>query len=140
MHPNSLATTICKILDGGYTDVKTLARLCNESTRTIEWLTKPGARIDRDTEFRIGKVLASFKRMYPELSWDIAPQPKRRIVKQEHHRSDEALFELYDDAGKWRGTWLCPADDVDEDMHADFERYLDKRTKGKRHIVVMRDA
>jgi hypothetical protein len=137
--PNRLSTQLCKLFDGGYTTVKEFARLSNESPRTIEWIAnRPGALVDRETEFRIGKVLAGFKRKFPEITWDLEPRPRRRIVEEETHRGDERRFTLYNSEGRWCGTWECPVEDVDDGMLEYMDRYLARKDANK--LKLMRDG
>ena len=135
--PNQLATKLCRLFDGGYCDVNTFARLSGISPRSIEWLTKPGARQpDRDTEFRITRTLAGFMRKYPELYWDVAPPEKRgQIVEIETHHKDERTFELYNQEGDWMGTWTCPESEAELALQG-LNRWLTEH--GARKLKVMR--
>jgi hypothetical protein len=141
MTRNRLSTKLCRLFDGGYTDINTFARLSGESPRTIEWLTnRPGARIDRETEFRISKTLAAFCRKFPELQWDVAPPEKRgAIVEVETHRKDEKSYELYDSSGEWLGTWTCPASDAEIALEG-LNRHLMERDKGRLKVMPCADA
>lgn len=133
--PQKLATKLCRILDGRLCDIATFARLCEESPRTIEWIVKhPGGKIPRDAELRIGRVVATFLDKYPDLMEHPAVR-NRGVFEQATHRKDERAFALYDSRGKWRGTHIFPANEVDEGTIAALWRVLEKKDPTRLKVI-----
>jgi hypothetical protein len=129
--PHKLSIQLGRLFDGGYCDVDTFARLCGESPRLIEKIvSSPGFRVSRECELRIGRILAGFMVKNPELYHDPGPpqrDPKRGVFEQASHRTDERQFALYDSRGKWRGTFLLPAEECDDATMEWLWRVLNKR-------------
>jgi hypothetical protein len=116
--PQKLSTKLGRLFDAGYSNVDTFARECGESPKLIEAIVnRPALRISRGCEMRIRKVLSAYLRLHPELYHDPGPaEPvhRHKVVEIRSHRKDERRFELYDTRGRWRGTWVGPADEIDE--------------------------
>lgn len=132
--PQKISTKLCRLFDGGYCTVADFARLSGESVRTIEWVTNhPAAKIDRELEMSIGKVLSTFMRANPELYDTTPPAPNRGVLEDESPREDERIFTLRRRTnGKWFCTIRMPADEVDDTTVAWLWRVLEK--KEGRHL------
>jgi hypothetical protein len=101
--PQDLSTKLCKLFDAGYCDVKTFARQCEEPYQLIEAVTnRPGMRISRGLQMRIGKVLSGYMRLHPDLYHDPGPlerSSKRGVEEVELRSRDWRGFEITDSTG-----------------------------------------
>ena len=127
--PQKLSTKLCRLFDGGYSDVMTFARECELPPHVIEMVcNKPGIRIDRDTEFRIRKVLSFYLRQNRALYrvMDRAPDSKRRVEEVELRTRDWRGFEVYNSDGKCIMYIEWPKSSVTQARIDGLWKYLDR--------------
>lgn len=125
--PQKLATKLCRLFDSGYTNVDELARLCGLDPKLIEKAAnKPGLKLDRDTEFRITKVISGFMRKNPELYREPAKKSKRGVEEIVLRAKDWRGFEVTFSTGKVGMYVEWPSDQVTQARIDGLWRWLQK--------------
>lgn len=131
--PHKLSTKLCRLFDSGLCDVTTFAKLTGDDPKLIERVTNnPGFRINRETEFRIGKVLAQYMRNFPELYHDPGPvipppkESKRGVVEVLLRTEDWRGFEVRFSNGRVEMYVEWPAKSVTQGRIDGLWRWLDR--------------
>lgn len=127
--PQKLSTKLCRLFDGGYATIQQFAKEAELPPHVIETAcNKPGVRIDRDTEFRIRKVLSFYLRQNRALYrvMDRPPDSKRRVEEVELRTRDWREFEVYDSNGRCILYIGKPRSQVTQAFIDGLWRYLDR--------------
>lgn len=123
-----VATKLCSVLDSELATIEEIAQASGFPPKFIERLaTRPAIRIDRETEFRVTKVLAPYFRAHPELFREPLLRSKRGVFEVETRCGCFRGFLIKDSKGKKLRYVEIPTDECDENTEESLWRWLDRR-------------
>lgn len=137
--PHKISTKLCRLFDSGISNVGEFARRADLPAHFVQDVcNKPGIRINRDIEFRVGRVLSAYLREHPELYriMDEPPEKKRGVVEVVLRSRDWRGFEVCNSDGKCVMYVEWPTKSVTQNRIDGLWRWLDKEDPQPQLMIV----